>query len=166
MLRRSALALVVACVVLGTNATQAVATATRTDTIKGTEVGYTSIKGVFAGYASGDLSGAWTAVIDHTVLSPNATITGGRFALYAVSDWVPKTVKGNFASGGTVTKTYQAPGCGIQRYAVEGRLTRVGIDGGSGHGKVSATLTHHRHRVLGHCVAYAASISGTVTLTY
>jgi hypothetical protein len=142
------------------------AATTYTDTVKGTEVGFTSTQGSFAGYASGDLPGTWAATINHTVLSPNATITGGSFTLDTVIGWSPKTINGTFAYGGTVTKTYQATGCGIQRYAVRDRLVNVGTNGGSGTGYVSATLTHYRTSVLGHCIAYSATINGTVTLTF
>jgi hypothetical protein len=142
------------------------AATTRTDTVQGAEVAYTSTQGTFTGYADGDLAGAWTAVINHTVLSPNATITGGTLTLLTVIHWLPATVEGTFADGGTVTRVSQQAGCGDQKYAVKDKLVHVGADGGSGTGDVSATLTHHRHRILGRCVAYAATITGTVHLTF
>jgi hypothetical protein len=164
--RRFALSLFVAGVLLCIGTGQASASTTRTDTVHGTEVAYTSTQGTFTGYATGDLPGSWEAVIDHTVLSPNATITGGSFTLATVIHWIPRTIDGTFAAGGTVTRFYREPGCGIQRYAVHDDLTHVGVGGGSGSGQISATLTHYRHSVLGHCIAYAATISGTVTLTF
>lgn len=148
------------------SASIAAAATTRTDTVKGAEVAFTSTQGSFAGYAGGDLPGTWTAVIDHTPLSPDATITGGTFTLATLIHWVPKTVEGTFASGGTVTRVYREAGCGIQKYAVKDDLVDVGVDGGSGTGHVNATLTHYRHSVLGHCVAYAATISGSVKLAF
>jgi hypothetical protein len=164
--RLSIVALVLAVAAAGVSAASAGAATTRTDSITGTEVAYTSTQGSFTGYARGDLPGTWAATIDHTVLSPNATITGGTFTLYTVIGWSAKTVEGTFAYGGTVTKTYQASGCGIQRYAVKDKLVNVGVNGGSGTGYVSATLTHHRVSVLGHCIAYSATIGGSVTLTF
>src|SRR4051794_24539235 len=106
----------------------AMASTTYTDTLKGTEVGFTSTQGRFAGYASGDLPGAWAATINHTVLSPNATITGGTFTLDTIIGSSTRTVNGTFARGGTVTRTYQAAGCGTQRYAVRDALTHVGVN--------------------------------------
>ena len=164
--RRLVLFLVLAGTLLFTGLGEASASATRTDTVKGTEIAYTSTQGTFTGYATGDLPGSWAAVIDHTLLSPDATITGGSFTLATVIHWVPRTVEGTFAPGGTVTRFYREPGCGIQKYAVADDLVNVGVGAGSGSGHVSATLTHYRHLVFGHCVAYAATIAGSVTLTF
>jgi hypothetical protein len=165
--RRFALVVIVAAALLSVEAGQARASTTYTDTAKGNEVAYTSTQGTFTGYATGDLPGSWAAVINHTVLSPDATITGGSLILATVVHWIPRTVEGTFAAGGTVTRVYREPGCGIQKYAVSDRLVNVGVGGGgSGGGDVSATLTHYRHSVFGHCVAYAATITGTVRLTF
>src|SRR6516225_7293394 len=38
-------------------------------------------EGTFSGYTTGDLSGGWVAVVDHTPLSPNARITGGTLTI-------------------------------------------------------------------------------------
>jgi hypothetical protein len=160
------LAAMAVIVAIAVSATGAAAATTQTDTVKGTEVGFTSTQGSFAGYASGDRPGTWEATINHTVLSPNATITSGTFTLYTVIGWSVKPVNGTFAYGGSVVQTYQATGCGIQRYAVRDKLVNVGVNGGTGTGYVSATLTHYRTSVLGHCVAYSATITGTVTLTF
>jgi hypothetical protein len=165
--QRFALFLIMAGALLSAGADRASASTTHTDTVNGSEVAYTSTQGTFTGYATGDLPGSWAAVIHHTVLSPDASITGGSFTLATVIHWIPRTVDGTFAAGGTVTRFYREPGCGIQRYAVEDDLVNVGVaGGGSGSGHVSATLTHYRHSVLGHCVAYAATIAGTVRLTF
>jgi hypothetical protein len=164
--RRFGLFLLLVGVLLSIGTGQASASTTRTDTVKGTEVAYTSTQGRFTGYATGDLPGSWAAVLDHTLLSPNATITGGSFTLATVIHWIPRTVEGTFAAGGTVTRVYRESGCGIQKYAVEDKLVHVGVGGGSGSGHVSATLTHYRHSVFGRCIAYAATISGTVALTF
>jgi len=50
---------------------------------------------------------------------------------------------------------------------VYGALSNVGVNGGSGSGSFSATLTHYRTNVwFAGCVVYAASVSGTVSLTF
>ncbi len=49
---------------------------------------------------------------------PNAIITGGTFTLDTVIHWIPRTVEGTFAIGGTVKRIYEQAGCGIQKYAV------------------------------------------------
>ena len=54
-----------------------------------------------------------------------------------------------------------------QQYRVSGRLSNVGVDGGTGTGYFNATLTHDRTNLwwVG-CVVYSASVSGTVSLTF
>jgi len=37
---------------------------------------------------------------------------------------------------------------------------------GAGSGAFTATLTHYRHSILGHCITYAASVSGTLSLSF
>jgi len=58
-------------------------------------------------------------------------------------------------------------GCSNQQYRVQGALSGVGINGGTGSGSFTATLTHYRKYVwfVG-CVIYAASVSGSVSLTF
>lgn len=56
-------------------------------------------------------------------------------------------------------------GCVNQRYAVNGVLRDVGF--GSvrrGTGTLAATLTHYRTKIFGHCVTYAATVSGSLSL--
>ncbi len=164
--RRFSICTVLVGAILLSSVGVASAATTRVDTVKGAEVAYTSTQGTFTGYADGDLPGTWAAVIDHTVLSPDATITGGTLTLLTLIHWLPTTVGGTFADGGTVSRVYQEAGCGVQRYAIKDKLVHVGVDGGSGTGDVSATLTHHRRWILGRCIAYAATITGTVHLTF
>jgi hypothetical protein len=137
-----------------------------TDTIRGAEVAFTATQGTFVGVATGDLPGGWRAVIDHTRLSPGATITGGTFVLRPLAGLGLDAVRGRFAWGGRVTRVFQAPGCGRQVYAVRARLRNVGVGGGTGTGAIAARLTHYRTLFLGRCVAYRATVNGTVTLTY
>lgn len=134
--------------------------------VAGREIFATPTLGVFVGIASGvDLPGHWSAVVEHDPLSPNAEITGGRFALATRLGGEPATVTGTF-SGGTVTQTGGLTGCQKQTYAVEGTLENVGPGGGSGTGTFSAVLTHLRTSLFGRCVTYGARVVGTVTLTF
>ncbi|HYY46753.1 MAG TPA: hypothetical protein VE951_06815 [Candidatus Angelobacter sp.] len=50
---------------------------------------------------------------------------------------------------------------------MSGRLSNLGVDGGTGTGYFNATLTHDRTNLwwVG-CVVYSASVSGTVSLTF
>jgi hypothetical protein len=146
--------------------TAASAQATSTDSIAGNEVAFTSTQGTFAGVASGDLPGTWRAVIDHTVLSPDATITGGSFSLWTLVGGGPVSISGTFAPGGSVTRVAAGTHCRNQRYAIHDGLTNVGVGGGSGSGTVDATLTHYRIRIFGHCITYDATVSGTVVLAF
>jgi hypothetical protein len=158
------LVVVLSGAVVGTSVARA--NATYSDSIAGTEVAFTSTQGRFVGTASGDLPGAWQAVVDHTPLDPNATITGGTFTLATVLNGSGVTVLGTFAQGGTITRIKAGTGCRDQVYTVADTLTDVGVGGGTGTGAVTATLTHHRTRILGHCITYAATVVGTVNLTF
>lgn len=81
-------------------------------------------------------------------------------------NWVYTLVTGDF-TGGYVQVTNSGTNCTNQTFDVEGILGNVGRWlGGSGTGLFAATLTHHRHRVFGSCVTYAASVSGSITLTF
>ena len=143
----------------------ALAATTYTDTLVGREFFATSTVGGFAGTATGDLPGSWFAVVEHTPLSPGATITGGQFGLSTTIGGRPATVTGTF-SGGTVTQTGGLTGCQNQTYAVDGTLENVGPGGGTGTGTFTATLTHLRTFFFGRCVTYGARVAGTVTLTF
>jgi hypothetical protein len=147
-------------------AATATAAQTYNDTISGYEYAFTSTEGRFAGTASGALPGLWEANVRHTPLclscTPTATITGGSFSLATGS----RLVSGTF-TGGTVQVTNVGSNCTNQTFAVNGVLGRVGWwSGGSGTGIFSATLTHYRHRIFGSCISYAASVNGTLSLTF
>jgi hypothetical protein len=140
---------------------------TYTDAVTGRELFATPTLGVFAGTATGSLSGSWFAYIGHTPLSPSATITGGSFSLATTISGSAATVKGTFAYGGTVTQTPGGTGCANQTYDVLGTLAQVGVGGGNGIGTFSATLTHYRLLLWGrYCVTYKATVVGTVVLTF
>ena len=144
----------------------ALAAQTHNDTINGHEYYFTSTDGRFAGIASGALPGAWNADVRHNALcvscTPTANITGGSFALATAST----LVTGTFTDG-TIQVTNVGSNCSNQTFDVEGILGDVGPwYSGSGTGSLSATLTHHRHRVFGTCITYAASVAGTISLTF
>ncbi len=142
------------------------AASTYNDAITGFEYYATSTEGHFAGSASGALPGYWDTVVDHTPLSlsstPTATITGGSFSLATGYTLVTGTF-----TGGTVQVTNVGAGCTNQTFDVEGTLSDVGPWYlGSGTGTFSAILTHYRKSVWGYCVTYAASVSGSFSLTF
>jgi hypothetical protein len=147
---------------------QAVAAQTYDDSISGFEYFATSTDGRFAGSAAGTLPGAWSADIHHTALclscSPTATITSGSFSLATLS--TNTLVKGTFTRG-TVQVLNAGPNCTNQTFSVDGILGNVGRwFSGDGNGTFSATLTHYRGRVLGSCITYGASVTGTLSVTF
>ena len=145
----------------------ALASQTYSDTSRGTEYYFTSTDGRFTGTASGSLPGAWNASVQHTKLclscTPTATITGGSMQLATSLHGTPTLVTGSF-SGGTVQVINKGANCTNQTFAVHGLLSKVGPDGGTG--TFNATLTHHRTSILGTCVIYAATVAGTINLTF
>lgn len=146
----------------------AAASATYMDTVAGPEIFATSTQGKFVGQASGALPGFWYANVVHTALSGgSATITGGTFSLATALSSQPAVVTGAF-SGGSVRQTGGFTGCANQTYAVSGNLIQVGPAGGAHNssGIFLATLTHYRTQFFGTCVTYAASVAGTVSLTF
>lgn len=157
----AALALVV---VPGAAATKA---ATYADTLTGVEVAATSTRGTFVGTGSGGLPGAWGATVDHTPLRPvGASITGGRFTVTTKLDGSRTLITGRF-TGGTISVADPGRGCRQQRFRIAGVLGDVGLwSGGDGSGAFDGVLVHYRKRILGTCATYAASVSGTVALTF
>ena len=170
MFRRSFLSTALALgatVVLGVTAA---ASSTYTEWINGSELpNATSTEGQFVGEATGSFAGAWYIDVKHQPLWYSTVyITGGSFRLNTVINNWPAAITGSFVPySGTVKQISGFTGCTNQRYTVNGRMTNVGNGGGSGTGSFSATLTHYRTNVwfVG-CVVYAASVSGTVSLTF
>jgi hypothetical protein len=139
----------------------AAASTTYNDTIQGAEYSATSTQGRFGGYAYGALPGLWNAVVNHTVLSPNATITSGRFTLDGPTD-----ASGDFIPGGNVTLQNPSSLCVNQYYTVDGTLGNVVVGASTGGtGTFHGTLTHLRRIIFGRCITYSATISGTLTLS-
>jgi hypothetical protein len=142
----------------------AIAPATYSDSISGYEYAATPTQGRFAGIASGALPGGWSVTVDHTPLGTSATITGAGFHLATHLHGTFTVVTGDL-TGGTVRQLSGFTGCVNQRYAVHGVLGDVGFgSAGRGTGTVVATLTHYRTKILGHCLTYSASISGSLSL--
>ena len=166
MYRRRILFIVALAVVVLCSATSALAAQSYSDTIRGHEYFFTSTDGRFAGYASGDLPGAWNADVRHTPLclscTPTATITGGSFSLATTYTLVTGTF-----TGGTVQVINRGANCTNQTFDVEGDLGDVGHwYSGTGTGTFSAILTHYRHSIFGTCVTYGATVNGTLSLTF
>jgi len=128
--------------------------------VKGIEIVAHHTEGTFTGYSTGSLPGDWVAVVKHTPLSPNATITGGTFTLVTGRNRAPRTVKARF-TGGTITNTDPGAHCTNQTYRVVGKLRDAD---GNRPGRFAVKLTHYRHEILGACTAYFATATGTLTV--
>jgi hypothetical protein len=152
--------------VLSTVPQFALAATKYTDAIAGREIFATSTLGVFAGAATGDLNGSWSAFVYHTPLSPSAIIRGGSFALATTVSGSAATVSGTFVYGGTVTQELAGANCTKQTYKVQATLVGVGVGGGDGTGTFEGTLTHLRRVLWARCITTGATITGVVTLTY
>src|SRR5438045_2488462 len=166
---RTLLVLALVLFVLSVPAT-AEAAQTYDDTISGHEYFATSTDGKFAGIASGALPGYWNTDVQHTPLclscTPTATITGGSFELATTLNGIPTLVTGDFTDG-AVQVTNVGADCTNQTFTVDGVLGSVGPwYRGNGSGSFDVTLTHYRRLVFGSCITYAASVAGTLSLTF
>ena len=142
-----------------------------TFTISGREYAFTSTRGFFAGGGSGNKGGSayWNATVKHDKLgSSPAYVNGGSVAVTVRKGASVDAIVGTFSRhGGTISPLDRGANCTNQKYLVTGKLERVLTSTTSnGTGSLSATLTHFRHRVLGRCVAYKASVAGSVTFAY
>jgi len=132
----------------------AAATSTYDVRVVGAEVPpITSSLGTFVGASEGPV-GAWRIQIVHQPLrtGPTVSITGGSL-------WLALRTGATLRSavvGGSVSVESRGAGCANQVYGV-----RVALANGS----FAGTLTHRRASLLGHCVIYAATITGRATLT-
>jgi hypothetical protein len=169
-MKRSGLSFILAAGAVLIFTVTAAASSSYYDSISGSELpNATQTEGQFVGTATGSFNGGWFIDVKHQPLwySPDY-ITGGSFRLSTVINNWPQTIDGSFVPyGGTVKQIAGFSGCGNQQYRVQGSLSGVGIDGGTGSGSFSAILTHYRTNVwfVG-CVVYAASVSGSVSLTF
>jgi len=169
-LYRRLLVSALAVLVLSVPATAGAAQQTYNDTISGHEYFATTTDGKFAGTASGALPGYWNTDVRHTPLcvscTPTATITGGSFELATTVNGSPTLVTGDFTGGG-VQVTNVGADCTNQTFTVDGVLGSVGPwYRGNGSGSFFVTLTHYRRRFFGSCITYAASVAGTLSLTF
>jgi len=116
----------------------------------------------FAGGAlgSGGDSAVWKASVAHAALSScpfgtnaSCAITGGSFSLKSSNG---AQLAGSF-TGGSVTPISQQTPCGKQVFGVSGALATT-----SGPATFTATLTHFRTFLFGTCVAYFATVTGSL----
>jgi hypothetical protein len=159
--RRHVLALATAVSVAAVVAAASAGAAT-TLSLQGVEFAASSTKGRFVGEAAGDagVKAVWQAVVEHVPLGrgPSA-ITGGSFRLAKTRSGRNVGVVTGAFTAGTVALVSQTRGCGRQVFAVDARL---GTSGGPG--ALTVRLTHLRRRIFGRCVAYAAYVTGTLSL--
>ena len=172
MIKRPALSIALALGATMVMTVTAAASSTYTDSIRGTELpNATPTEGQFVGEATGGLPGAWYIDVTHQVLPNNSSsvaITGGRFRLNTVINYLPEEILGSFKPWhGYVKQVDGFWGCTNQHYKVHGELSDVGVDWGTGSGTFDAKLTHYRVNIwwVG-CVVYSASVSGTVSMTF
>jgi hypothetical protein len=140
--------------------------------ITGFEYAFTQTVGFFAGSGTGNAGdrAAWNTSVEHDPLGSNPTyVNGGSFQMATRSatgrlDFVTGTFVNH---GGTITTIDPGAGCTNQRFLVTGRLADVDTSTtAGGTATFSVVLTHYRASVLGRCVAYRASVAGTVSFAY
>lgn len=170
MIKRPVLATALALGATLMLAVNAAASTTYMEWIHGSELpNATTTEGQFVGEATGGFNGAWYIDVKHDPLYYSTVyITGGSFSLSTVVNGWPSDIQGTFVwHGGTVKQVSGFSGCTNQQFQVQGRLSNVGVYGGSGTGYFGATLTHYRANLwwVG-CVVYSASVSGTVSLNF
>jgi hypothetical protein len=170
---RSSIVIVVALAALVAAQGAPAAPASTSFAIVGYEYAFTQTVGSFAGTGSGNPAGesaAWNARVVHDPLGSTPTyVNGGSFAMTTASSGGHfDFASGDFAyQGGRITVIDPGTGCTNQRYRVTGTLENVETSTTSGGtGRFAATLTHFRFSLLGHCVIYAARVSGTVSFSY
>jgi hypothetical protein len=166
-------AAVIAASALALPAAAVAAPASTTFAVTGFEYAFTSTVGNFAGSATGDAGdrGAWNASVEHDPLgsTPPIYVTGGLFQMGTRSPTgALDFVTGTFVDqGGTITTIDPGANCTNQRYLVTGTLENVRTrTTAGGTGTFAVTLTHHRVRFFGRCIAYSATVVGTVGFTY
>jgi hypothetical protein len=172
MLRLACRIVVFAAVAAALPAAASSAPVSTTFTISGREYAFTSTHGFFAGTGAGNRGGTayWNASVKHDKLGSSPTyVNGGSVALTVRNGGISvDAIVATFAHhGGTISTLDRGTNCTNQKYLVTGRLARVlTTTSSNGTGSLSVTLTHFRHRVLGRCIAYKASVAGTVTFAY
>jgi hypothetical protein len=114
----------------------------------------------------------WKAVVRHRSLSRDparaAQITGGTLTLRFGSDGGVASTRGTF-TGGTVTydaARSAASACGRQVFQVDATVANLRRDGLSATGTLEVYLTHHRRTIFGRCITYAATVNGSLSLSF
>jgi hypothetical protein len=113
----------------------------------------------FAGTAFSLRTGAaiWSASVVHDDLSgcsstdESCAITGGSFSLSSLFG----KITGSF-TGGTITPEQDISGCQNEKYDVSGDVST-----NKGDATFDVVLTHYQTMLLGHCVTYFATVTGT-----
>ena len=139
--------------------------------VSGNEYAFTQTVGSFAGHASGNAgdTGLWNTRVEHDPLGSQPTyINGGSFQMTTVRGFSADFVTGDFVHhGGQITVIDPGANCTNQRFLVQGTLEDVDTRTTSGGtGMFSATLTHYRYSLLGHCIIYNARVAGSVSFVY
>jgi hypothetical protein len=168
---RASVATLAAVAALALPATAAARPASATFAVSGNEYAFTQTVGSFAGHATGNAgdTGLWNATVEHDPLGSQPTyINGGTFQMTTVRGLSADYVTGDFVHhGGQITVLDPGAGCTNQRFLVAGRLANVNTHTTSGGtGMFSATLTHYRYSIFGHCVIYNARVVGSVSFMY
>ena len=137
-------------------------------TFAGAEVWATSTVGTFVGLSLGSTGdyGSWRASIEHSVQTePQGWITGGYAEVYT-SDLTH--VRGDFTGGTLVLVSTGSGPCGMLTHDIYGTLANVVRSDSTrvGTGSFVGRLFHYRVWVLGTCLIYSASVSGTMTLSF
>lgn len=151
----------------GPGASVARAAQHETYSLSGYEIWFTPSVGVFAGRGNGSVGelSAWYSSIEHSqVISPSGTIIGGWAMLYRLDG----VRIGAHFNGGTVVQTNVGANCTAESHVVTGTLADVrrSDSDASGTGEFLATLVHHRAWLFGQCISYAATVNGTINLTF
>jgi hypothetical protein len=85
----------------------------------------------------------------------------------ASADWTSKDAVAGAFTGGTINVVNAGPGCTNQTFAISGALGSVATSTSTGgSGLFNVLLTHHRLRLFGNCVTYAATVAGTASFRY
>jgi hypothetical protein len=137
---------------------------TRASTVVGSFVG-----GAFRAPSDGML---WKAVVRHTPLTRDparaAQITGGTLTLKVELGGRFSSVTGAFTGGMVVylKERSSVSACGRQVFQVVGTLAEVKREMLSGNGTLQVYLTHHRRMIWGRCITYAATVTGSLSLSF
>ncbi|MGZ5422762.1 MAG: hypothetical protein ACXWDF_11380 [Aeromicrobium sp.] len=136
--------------------------------INGIEVWATVTVGTFVGTATGSRGdkATWQAAIEHTPETiPSGRITGG-YARLLTSELT--FINGRFTGGRLRLLDDGEGACGDLTHKVRGKLGGVTRSDSSvvGTGLFVGRLVHYRVSVFGNCIPYAATASGTISLTF